>query len=258
MDYVDHTQNLHIHFLPGRQTLNGQHLQEYVRFRHDELGDIGRVQRQQVVLKSLLRTLLQPSTLLRLPQLLQVVQKNVDTNLPPQEIVGIAELLRTIDRKQISLVMLPGRFSRPNEYPLSYWIEDPQATAPILARYFGASNTPSAIAQAAPAIAQLKIAVINSTNQPELGTQAIALLRKNGFTNSYLTDSDSTTASQPLAQTHVIAQHGNPEDANIVIRALGLGQIEVESTGDLESDLTVELGTDWATRLNHGKRSSSI
>ena len=250
MDYVDHTQRLNIHFLAGQQTLNGQHLQEYVRFRHDALGDIGRVQRQQTVLKALLQHLWEPSTLFRLPQLLQVVQQNVDSDLQPSELVGIAQFLSTMERRQLSLVMLPGRFSRPDEFPASYWLADVDAAAPILTRYFDVPTTPSAVAQGGLTIAHLKVAIINETNQPALGTQTLALLRQAGFANSYLSDPDSTTFSQPQPETQIIAQHGNPEEASAVIRVLGLGQVAVESTGDLEADLTVKLGTDWATRLH--------
>ena len=136
MDYVDHTQHLAIHFAPGYQKLNGQHLQEYIRYRHDELGDIGRVQRQQGVLKALLQKIIQPATITKLPQLLQVAQENVDTDLSIGEMLSIGRSLAEVDRQHVNLILLPGRFSRPDEYQLSYWIFDAQATAPILTRYF--------------------------------------------------------------------------------------------------------------------------
>ncbi len=136
MDYVDRTQHLNIHFAPGVQTLNGQHLQEYVRFRHDEWGDIGRVQRQQEALKAILQTLLQPATLGKLPKILQIAQENVDTDLSVGEMLAIAQFLVRTQAHPTNLVILPGRFSLPNEFPLSYWIVDPRSISPIMARYF--------------------------------------------------------------------------------------------------------------------------
>ncbi|MBV8887212.1 MAG: LCP family protein [Chroococcidiopsidaceae cyanobacterium CP_BM_RX_35] len=264
MDYVDQTQHLNIHFLPGKQFLNGQHLQEYVRFRHDELGDIGRVQRQQEVLKALLYRLLQPASLLKIPRLLQIVQTNVDTNLSTQEMLGIAQFLTQgfaggssgnfleqaqVPHQPVNMVMLPGRFSRRDEYTLSYWIADPEAVTPILARYFGAAANTSAVnAEPTPPATRLRIAVVNSTHQPRMGTKAMALLSNRGFTKIYLRDFNITAASQPLAKTLIIAQHGNPEDAVDVQRILGLGQVEVESTGALGTDVTVVVGTDMKSR----------
>jgi LCP family protein required for cell wall assembly len=136
MDYVDKTQHLNIHFLPGKQLLNGQHLEEYVRFRHDKLGDIGRVQRQQEVLKAIQRTLLQPQTLAKLPTLLRIAQENIDTDLSLDEMLALAHAVLTNDRERNNFLMLPGRYSRRDEYSRSYWIENTTAASPILARYF--------------------------------------------------------------------------------------------------------------------------
>ncbi|MBV8887182.1 MAG: LCP family protein [Chroococcidiopsidaceae cyanobacterium CP_BM_RX_35] len=251
MDYVDETQHLNIHFLPGRQKLNGRHLEEYVRFRHDKLGDIGRVQRQQEVLKAILQTLLQPATLAKLPQILQVAQENIDTNLSVQEILSLVQITLTTDRERNNFLMLPGRFSRPGEYTRSYWIEDREAAAPMLARYFDAS-TNSGLSEAASAgiPSHLRVAVANATGQPEAGKRAVAFLRKQGFSHVYITDHEVDTSAESARKTQIIAQHGNPEDASAVQSALGLGQVQVTATGDVWSDVTVVIGADFPTQLH--------
>ena len=53
MDYEDPYANLKIHLKKGYQHLDGEKAGQYVRFRHDELGDIGRVERQQKFMKAL-------------------------------------------------------------------------------------------------------------------------------------------------------------------------------------------------------------
>ncbi|MEG1346199.1 MAG: LCP family protein, partial [Acidaminococcaceae bacterium] len=53
MNYEDPYADLKIHITKGYQHLDGKLAGEYVRFRSDELGDIGRVQRQQRFLKAL-------------------------------------------------------------------------------------------------------------------------------------------------------------------------------------------------------------
>lgn len=248
MKYVDETQHLYIHFQSGRQVLNGQQLQEYVRFREDALGDIGRIQRQQEVLKILLHKLWQPSTVGQLPQLIKAVHDNVDADLSVGEMLGIAQFLTSLDRQHVNMVMLPGRFSRQNEYALSYWIESPKTADPILVRYFGASakqvdtnNTD---------FSKIWLAVANGTGKPGAAAKTVAWLRKHGFNKAYTTNREISSVTVPLAETQIIAQQGNPDAANAVKTALGLGQVQVVSTGDIGSEVTVVVGADLASQIN--------
>ncbi len=247
MNYVDHTQNLYIHFQAGRQVLNGQHLQEYVRFREDALGDIGRIQRQQEVLKILLHKLWQPSTLGHLPQILKAVKDNSDTDLSIGEMLGMTQFVGSLDRQHINMAMLPGRFSGKNEYPFSYWIESPQAATPILTRYFGANSQQDAMATPPTNFKQMWVAVANGTGKARATTKTIALLRKQGFKKIYTTHREiASVTTFPLDQTQIIAQQGNPDAANAVKSALGIGQVQVAATGDIGSEVTVVVGNDLA------------
>ena len=247
MNYIDHTQHLNIHFQAGRQVLNGQHLQEYVRFREDALGDIGRIQRQQEVLKILLHKLWQPSTLGHVPQIMKAVKDNSDTDLSIGEMLGMTQFLGSLDRQHINMAMLPGRFSRKKEYPLSYWIESPQAATPILTRYFGASQQEDAMAATPTNFKQMWVAVANGTGKAQATTKTVALLRKQGFQKIYTTHREIASSTPfPLAQTQIIAQQGNPDAANAVKSALGIGQVQVAATGDIGSEVTVVVGNDLA------------
>jgi anionic cell wall polymer biosynthesis LytR-Cps2A-Psr (LCP) family protein len=89
MNYADNTQGLVIDLQPGLQTLRGRDLEGFLRFRHDEMGDIGRVERQQLALQALFRKLTRPDQLVRLPMLLALAGKDVQTNLGPMELGGL-------------------------------------------------------------------------------------------------------------------------------------------------------------------------
>ncbi|MDZ8055321.1 MAG: LCP family protein [Aulosira sp. ZfuVER01] len=252
MDYTDNTQHLSIHFPPGKQKLNGQHLQEYVRFRHDALGDIGRVQRQQEVLKDILLTLLKPGTLTKLPQILDVVKDNVDTDLSVEEMLAFAQNILASDRHQLHLMMLPGRFSRKEEYHASYWISSPQATAKILASYFDIANAKVPDKDANLTKSQtLKIAVVNATGHPADAVSVVSYLQKHGFRNVYIANHEIETSADSAQQTQIIAQHGNPDAANVVSSTLGIGQVQVASIGDILSDVTVVVEPDLVAKLQH-------
>lgn len=249
MDYVDHTQNLSIHFLPGSQKLSGQHLEEYIRFRHDPLGDIGRVQRQQQVLKDILLTLLQPQTLTKVPQILQVAKDNVDTDLSINEMLAIAQALAKNNRR--NFILLPGRFSDKNEYKLSYWISDPKATRKIVQRYFGVDNVAEKEEQKNLPISQgTKIFLQNASGQPDAVEKVTTLLERRGFRNIFLSSHEIDTNPDSAQITKIIAQHGNPEAATAVEQALGVGNVEVSSLGDISSDVTIIIGADLINSIS--------
>lgn len=54
---------------------------------------------------------------------------------------------------------------------------------------------------------------------------------------------------ETLNQTVIIAQQGNVAAAQAVQTALGFGEIRVDSTGILNSDVTVRIGRDWRFHL---------
>ncbi|MDH7571851.1 MAG: LCP family protein, partial [Armatimonadota bacterium] len=71
MHYDDNWGNLHIHLQPGLQRLNGEQALGYVRFRKDSAGDLGRMQRQQKFLRAVVKQMLTPAALVRLPKILE-------------------------------------------------------------------------------------------------------------------------------------------------------------------------------------------
>jgi LCP family protein required for cell wall assembly len=89
MKYTDRTQGLSIDLQPGKQNLRGRDLEGFLRFRHDEHGDIGRLERQQLAVQALFRKLTRPETMVRLPALLLAAGSDVRTDLGPMELGGL-------------------------------------------------------------------------------------------------------------------------------------------------------------------------
>jgi len=117
MFYVDNSQDLYIDLYPGQQLLQGEALEGFLRFRHDELGDLGRMERQKLVLQQVFRKLVQPDTLARLPALLKIAGDDVRTDLSPLE---MGQLLTAMAGSRLSTSQLPGRVFWQND--LSYWM----------------------------------------------------------------------------------------------------------------------------------------
>ena len=60
MKYTDHSQHLYINLKKGQQYLDGNKALQFLRFRYDAYGDIGRVQRQQTFMRALVEEALSP------------------------------------------------------------------------------------------------------------------------------------------------------------------------------------------------------
>ncbi len=237
MSYVDNTQKLKIDLAQGWQTLNGDQAEQFARFRHDNLGDIGRVQRQQALIKALRSKLASPLMLPRVPSLITMMQKYIDTNLSVEEMLALVNFGLKLDKNDFKMVMLPGRFSAPNEFAASYWIMDPQGRDRVLQDYFKVGSTDGSSAVSAP----VKIAVQNASSQPEAGNQFVSYLASLGYENVYLTQD----WADHQGKTQIIVQRGDLRSANALQSAIGFGGIEAASVGDLDSDLTIRVGDDW-------------
>jgi LCP family protein required for cell wall assembly len=142
MSYKDNTQKLKINLAKGWQTLNGEQAEQFARFRNDGLGDIGRMTRQQSLIQAIRNRLGSPSVVVRLPEIMRVMQKYVDTNLNFEEILALATFGVQLDPDHFKIVMLPGRSSSAEGDLRSYWILNKAKRDRIMAQYFkqGASD----------------------------------------------------------------------------------------------------------------------
>jgi len=250
MKYQDDSQHLYINLKAGRQHLNGDQALQLLRFRYDEYGDIGRIQRQQMVMRALMEQSLNPATLTRLPKILSVIQSHIDTNLSVEELVALVGYATQIDRANVQMLVVPGDFSEPGQYDASYWLPNYSRIGTMIARYFGNSSTPIA---AAPSPSSIKIAVQDSTRRANAAQSLINTLRKAGYSNT----SVDVPYSEPLRVTRIVAQQGDEEGAEAIRRSLGLGEVRIESTGELTSDITIQLGEDWLQKLSSRKAGNS-
>ena len=120
--YVDNSQGLYIDLYPGRQLLKGKELEGFLRFRHDELGDIGRMERQKLVLAEVFRKLANPALVTRLPELIKIAGSDLRTDLSP---VDMGTLLTAMATTKLSSSRLEGAPYWHDD--ISYWMPDAMA-----------------------------------------------------------------------------------------------------------------------------------
>ncbi|WP_245940056.1 LCP family protein [Stenomitos frigidus] len=238
MKYVDESQHLYVNLKAGQQHLNGDQVLQLLRFRHDEYGDIGRIQRQQMLMRALMEQALNPATLARLPQILSVVQSHIDTNLSVEELVALVGFAAKTNRSQVQMLMVPGSFSQPHEYNgISYWLPSARRIQTMMAQHFnfGTVSEGEALANS------VRVVIQDSTRQINAAQAVANRLKQSGYGNV----SVSAPNREPLNVTRIVAQQGDLKSAEAVRQSLGFGEVRIESTGDLDSDITIQVGQDW-------------
>ncbi|MBH8563231.1 LCP family protein [Nostoc sp. CENA67] len=239
MKYQDDSQHLYINLKAGKQHLNGDQALQLLRYRHDELGDIGRIQRQQMVIRALIDQALNPVTVAQLPKILNVVKENIDTNLTVEELVALVGFGVRTNRSNMEMLLLPGRFSEKNEYDASYWIPNKNGIAKLMAQHFGLESTTE---QQETDPSTLRVAIQDSTGGDRSNLRPLVLaLEKAGYRNVFI----SKPWSEPLDVTNIIAQKGDGTSAESIRNALGFGDVRIESTGNIDSDISIQVGKDW-------------
>jgi len=240
MKYRDDSQHLYINLKAGKRHLNGDQALQLLRFRHDALGDIGRIQRQQMVLRALSEQALTPTTLTHLPQILNVIKEHIDTNLTVEELVALVGFGARTNRSNMQMLMVPGRFSETREFDASYWVPNKDAITKLMSQYFGSDSIAQIPTGTNPS--DLRIAIQDSTGSKNTNLRPlIRMLEKAGYRNIYF----SKAWGEPLPVTHIVAQQGDGDSAESVRNSLGFGEVLVESTGSLNSDISLQVGKDW-------------
>lgn len=134
LKYEDRTAKLKINLYPGKQLLNGKQAAGFLRFRHDDLGDIGRITRQQKFMKALLRKMVDPIVFAKTPAILTNFKSNIYTDLTQREIVQVANFIRNVPSSKQKVEMLPGKCGELND--VSYWIPLRQETRQLVNEFF--------------------------------------------------------------------------------------------------------------------------
>ncbi|MBE9128868.1 MULTISPECIES: LCP family protein [unclassified Coleofasciculus] len=240
MKYKDDSQHLYIDLKEGRQHLNGNQAMQFLRFRYDKYGDVGRVQRQQMLMRALMEQALNPTTLARMPKILSVIQSHLDTNLSVEELVALVGFGAQTKRSDVQMLMVPGRFSSDGHNEVSYWLPNHRQIEQMMAQHFDQGYSDQSDLDPG----YLRVAIQDSTGEPEAVQALVNTLQEAGYRNVYVDES----WKEPLRVTRIVAQQGDDTSAAAIRADLGFGEVRVESTGSLGSDVTIQLGQDWLKR----------
>ncbi|MGM0219761.1 LCP family protein [Enterococcus sp. AZ126] len=91
----------------GEQTLHGNSLLQYARFRMDEEGDFGRIRRQQQVMDALIAQSKDLIPIWELPQVAGKMVGKIDTNVPTSLLIDLAKDFLTGKVKPLESLSVP-------------------------------------------------------------------------------------------------------------------------------------------------------
>jgi len=248
MSYTDNSQQLQIDLSPGWQTIDGEQADQFARFRGDAYGDIGRIQRQQALMEAIRERLQSPEVLPRLPEIMRVMLKYVDTDLDFEELLTLAKFALNLDSDRVRMVMLPGE--ERGGYS-SYWDIDDRGRDRVMAQYFRVDSTGFVLPgsyQRSPYLELSKnsrIAIQNASGNPEAGDRVADFLYEKGYDQVYVVPK----LPYSVRSTQIIVQGGDLGGAELLQTTLGFGNIKASSTGEVDSDLTIRVGEDWRQKF---------
>ncbi|HEX3467237.1 MAG TPA: LCP family protein [Candidatus Elarobacter sp.] len=251
MNYDDTWGHLHIHFKPGMYHMNGDQVQGYSRFRHDECSDPCRTKRQQQVMKILADKLVHDKVndLTHIGQLIAVFRRDVTTNLSTDELKSLAwsfkdakiadlahaDTIGYVDTKET----LDGETVIPNERQKTELVADMlgpyQTVAPPAA--------PPTRAVAAVVPSTVHVVVENGSGIRGAATVVAATLRTRGYVIDGIANADSFSYDTTLIRTAV-------PDAGARVRAdIGIAGASVAPRGaktPSDGAVHVIVGRDYA------------
>jgi len=223
MHYRDRSQNLLIDLQPGLQHLTGEQAVGYVRFRHDAMGDLGRIERQRKFLRLVAGELLSPANVRRLPRLADTFVETVETNLTVRDILSLKKIIEQVGPDAIRMASLP---ARPRMIDGQSVLElDADEVQQTVDRVLWGQG--------------IRVVILNGTSVDGLAARVAEVLEEQGYEILEVGNAERKTAS-----TLILDHRGQTRRAQRVSSLLGGAVISAAPDGDNPADVTIILGDD--------------
>ena len=144
MKYDDYSQDLHIDLKEGWQKLNGDQVEQLVRFRHNANGstysynygieDFGRMKTQRAVMVAITKQTIKLKNIKEIGNIIDISKKYVKTNLDLNILKDYIPYIVKIDTESIKTEQLPGNSQYING--ISFFLADDEETEEIVQELF--------------------------------------------------------------------------------------------------------------------------
>ena len=223
LNYVDYAGDLYIDIPKGKQLLKGKKVMEYLRFRHDEEGDIGRIRRQQIFLDHLVKKILSFDGVLKLPEIIKTTKSIVSTDLSFVQLLSLTRDFKdAVTNDSILKATVPGSASlvggayywKPNVTALDKVVED---------TLYGLSQ------RLASTINTSQDAFPKNINEKKVASKGLDLSRSSNIVNDSLskTDSDSKSVDVLVNKTKDVGGVDSLSEQSKIVSSETLDDLEL-------------------------------
>jgi polyisoprenyl-teichoic acid--peptidoglycan teichoic acid transferase len=237
MNYDDTAGNLHIHFDPGLQTLDGTDAVKFVRFRDTARGDYDRLDNVKTLGYAMLHKVqaMNVQAAFKLPELVDVLFKNVETNATPALVRQLTTRLSQLQLKQTATLPTfeEGRH-------VSYNVEEVET---FIAQTFGGE---ARIFETAP---HLTLLITNRSGMDGLAERYKERLGRMGVPEDLILTTDDAVDSTP---SRLVATNEHWQDAEYFASLLQIGKQQLDHLDFYKKqriDLELVLGEDATSSL---------
>lgn len=266
MDYDDYNQDLHIHLKAGEQLIDGAKAEQLLRFRHNQDGssypaeygdnDIGRMRTQREFIQVTAKQLLRIENATKAINLLDIVFKNVKTNLDVQTVKYYIPYIFKFNTQNIQSGTLPGT----SEICNGIWIynADKKQTKTLVEELFtdkveesentneisntvvnettkDSSNTTTSKTKQE----KLKVELLNGTGDSSITTSIEKKLKDKGY---QITKTGTTSTTSKTTIINRTSQSTSKEKE--IKEILGTGEI-TSGSNNTKVDFTIIIGKDY-------------
>ena len=239
MNYDDSWGHLHIHIDPGVSFLDGKRALEYVRFR-GKSADQGRVRRQQIFVREVLKRLRNPALLWRLPEYARAILSGFHTNLSVWDMASLLLEARRVGWKNIRLMSLPGT-PYGNLWKMN--LENTQKIVAMMQAPLEQRGSYESQFTGAAWRGRATVEVWNASDKPQAAKVVMNFLRKNGFDVVKIGD-----FSTRQYQTLIVDRSGDLRPAQSVAEVLRdsvSAEVVSRPEPSLHVDVSVIIGNDY-------------
>ncbi len=240
-----------VHFLPGKQLMDGDTALKYARTRHAD-NDYARAGRQQQVIMAIKDKVTaqgQMAALLpRLPGLAVAMANSVQTDVSVDKAIGLARAIDKMDLNNIARVVIDPKMGRviPNDPELGYTLVPDltkvRAAADAIFADVAAGPSPEEVARQTIQAEAARIVLLNGTQEKGLASKLQATLITQGYNVTTVGNADNADYGESE-----LVIHGEIKTAtvNALMNWFGITEDRVSTQPAAEDrDITVVVGDD--------------
>ncbi|MBU1078637.1 MAG: LCP family protein [Spirochaetes bacterium] len=235
MKYVDKAANLFIELPKGIIKCDGLKAMEFIRYRNDDRGDMGRIERQYEFILNLLKKAVIQKDLLSNLQLIKILYKNVDTNLNFKDIINLIRYSSHADFNNVDMIKVPGKFL--NLYGTRYIEPDITKSKRVISNFI--KKMTYTISDIIPQ--EIKVQVLNGSGKGGVAKRIRDKLVRNGYNVVEFGNAESQDYEEML----ILDRSGNMKKALKVASLLKCKNVFPKINKFILIDSTIIVGKDY-------------